>query len=405
MPSVLIIALLAPAAWAQTNSTQTLSSNRWLFVVDTSRVMQHRAEAIRQVAATLLANGMTGQMRRGDTVGIWTYDAELHAGKFPVHTWTPENSRVFARDVFGFLQAQKFEKESRLGQVVPSWNVVVSNSEILTIILISGGEEKIKGTPFDDAINDIYEGWRDQQEKGHMPFVTVLRAEHGRITNQRVNMPPWPLELPPLPQPQGAKKLAAPPSVVRPLIVTGRKSSLDETQDVARPAGINAPPAVLATNSSTAGTEKTSAVKEIKPVTAPESAAEIPKVTIAADSGAKAAEPTAQPAEKSGDRPVPTIAAPPKAETAAPAATKLETVATSSSARSNSEVAQSPTATGALEATTAASSGSFLQRNLIWIGALVLTGILSVLFWMILRRSRSTAPVSLITRSLDREKK
>jgi hypothetical protein len=57
-----------------------------------------------------------------------------------------------------------------------------------------------------------------------MPFVTVLRAEHGRITNQRVNMPPWPLELPPLPQPQGAKKLAAPPSVVRPLIVTGRKS-------------------------------------------------------------------------------------------------------------------------------------------------------------------------------------
>jgi sensor c-di-GMP phosphodiesterase-like protein len=102
---------------------------------------------------------------------------------------------------------------------------------------------------------------------------------------------------------------------------------------------------------------------------------------------------------------VATIAAPSKAETAAPAATKLETVATSSSARSNSEVAQSPTATGALEATTAASSGSFLQRNLIWIGALVLAGILSVLFWMILRRSRSTAPVSLITRSLDREKK
>jgi hypothetical protein len=405
VPAILTAALLAPAALAQTNSTQSLSSNRWLFVVDTSRVMQHRAEPIRQIAATLLANGMNGQMRRGDTVGLWTYDAELHAGKFPVHTWTPENSRAFARDVLGFLQTQKFEKESRLGQVVPRWNIVVSNSAILTIILISGGEEKIKGTPFDDAINDIYEGWRDQQEKAHMPFVTFLRAEHGRITNQKVNMPPWPLELPPLFQPQVHGKTAAPPSTVPPLIVTGRKSSLDQTQDVSRPAGVNAPPAVLATNSSTAGTEKTSAATEIKPSTAPENAAEIPKATIAADAGAKAAEPTTQPAEKSGERSVPTVASPPKSEIAAPAATKPETIATSSSARSNSAVAQSSTATGALEATTPAPSGSFLQRNLIWIGALVLGGIVSVLIWMMLRRSRSSAPISLITRSLDREKK
>jgi hypothetical protein len=193
--------------------------------------------------------------------------------------------------------------------------------------------------------------------------------------------------------------------VVRPLIVTGRKSSLDETQDVSRPAGINAPPAVLATNSSTAGPEKTSAATEIKPSTAPENAAEIPKATIAADAGAKGAEPTRQPAEKSGEQSVPTLASPPKSETAAPAATKPETVATTSSASSNSAVTRSSTATGALEATTAAPSGSFLQRNPIWIGALVLVGIVSVLIWMMLRRSRSTAPISLITRSLDREKK
>ena len=73
---------------------------------------------------------------------------------------------------------------------------VISDSKLLTVILISSGDWKIRGTPFDDRINGSYQQWRDQQQKARMPFVTVLRARNGQVGDYAVNTPPWPLQVP-----------------------------------------------------------------------------------------------------------------------------------------------------------------------------------------------------------------
>ncbi|MEY2429693.1 MAG: hypothetical protein QOJ40_2578 [Verrucomicrobiota bacterium] len=197
----LLLALSIPLRLpAQTNRPAVSGpSNRYLLIMDTSRAMQARADAAVQAAQDLLVSGMGGQLRQGDTIGVWTYDQELKAGKFPLQVWTPETHRAVGKRILQFLSEQKYEKRASLDKVLPAMQDLIKESKFITVILISDGGQKIHGTPFDDLINRFYKLWRAEQRAAHMPFVTVLRARDGVITDHTVNSAPWPIEVPPLP--------------------------------------------------------------------------------------------------------------------------------------------------------------------------------------------------------------
>ena len=46
--------------------------------------MQPRAGAVLKAVQDLLASGLSGQLRRGDSLGVWTFNEELSAGRFPL---------------------------------------------------------------------------------------------------------------------------------------------------------------------------------------------------------------------------------------------------------------------------------------------------------------------------------
>ncbi len=91
----LLVAIMAPsAAGAQANAAKApLSSNRWLLVVDTSRAMHRRSGAVLKAVEELLMSDLNGQLRRGDTLGLWTFNKDLYAGRFPLQTWSPEGKK------------------------------------------------------------------------------------------------------------------------------------------------------------------------------------------------------------------------------------------------------------------------------------------------------------------------
>src|SRR5438552_10022166 len=97
---------------AQTNTAAT--GNRFLFVVETSRSMQNRSEGTLRAIQQLLNSGMGGQLRRGDTLGIWTYNQELYAGRFRLQLWSPETHKSTVANVVNFLQHQTYEKKGSL---------------------------------------------------------------------------------------------------------------------------------------------------------------------------------------------------------------------------------------------------------------------------------------------------
>ena len=95
-------ALLATALWAawacvipvglaaaNTNSAPSRGeSDRYLLIVDTSAAMERNAENTPRIVGQLMASGMIGQARAGDTFGLWTYNEVLRTGDFPLQRWT-----------------------------------------------------------------------------------------------------------------------------------------------------------------------------------------------------------------------------------------------------------------------------------------------------------------------------
>ena len=325
--------------------------NRWLLIVETSRAMQPRAEAVAQIAANLVLSGMNGQVRPGDTLGLWTYNASLHRGEFQLQTWTADNTKAIAESVALFLSRQKFEGRPSRSQLFPAMNGVISNSEFITVILISSGGETFSGTPFDKAINEIHQQWQTRQEKARQPFLTMLRAQSGRIADFEVGRPPGPLEFPPLPlellvtnpvvqTPPAPKPVETlPPPVVPNLIVHGKKP-----EPVAEIISNPPPAVVLPTNLSVSVELKTN----------PPTALVISKAT-----------------------------------NESPAVINPATAALPSGSSTNPPMVTEQSA----------HSKSF------WIAGLIAAGAAAGLVWVLVRRSRSQTRVSLITRSLDRDNK
>jgi hypothetical protein len=394
-----LLMLSTTALDAQTTPTPA-PSNRYLLVVDTSRAMQTRAAGVQKAIQDLLATGMSGQMRRGDTLGVWTFNSELYKGLFPLQKWSPETKDEITLHVVSFLKEQKYEKRSNLDKVLPTLEQIIQGSEFITVILVSDGDEKIHGTPFDARINEFYGLWRDRQHKAQMPLLTVLRAGGGRITHFSMNTAPWPVEMPPLP-PEilalvEAEKIATrtPPKVqtstVPNLIISGKKIREEQAAKSGKesPAAV-APVSAMDTNppASVAGTEPPARVVE-PPLT--------PKT--ATPTGQNPAEPVPVPEPETASvepvKPVPndpsgTAPKPPDAQS---------TLSPSTQASSTTPAAPAPKTVAAMP------SGSFFSGKLIWIAGLILLGGAMGVVVLLLRRPRAAPPVSLITRSLEREK-
>jgi hypothetical protein len=287
-----VMALTPCPLLAQTNTAKApLPSNRYLLVVETSRSMQRRSDAVVQTVQHLLKSGFGGQLRRGDTLGIWTYNESLHVGRFPLQKWSPERQQDVTLHTIAFLKGQKYEKQASIDKVLPSLSGVIKASPLITVILISSADETIRGTPFDARINAFYQEWHDEQQKARRPFVTVLRGQDGQLADFTVNAPPWPVQMPLLPQeaknadtvqnklPEAGR--AAPPPTTPPLIISGKKAQ-PEPAPVPKPeplgANVQAPaPAPEATSGSKSPTiNQTGPATQPAQIVKPEAAPPVP---------------------------------------------------------------------------------------------------------------------------------
>ena len=463
---LLVAGLASSSLQAQTNTAKNSPpSDRCLIIVETSKSMQRRADAVLGVVQDILKSGLNGQLQRGDTLGVWTFNENLYAGRFPLQAWSAQAQKDITSRTLTFLKAQKYEKQARFDKVLAALGRVIKDSEVITVILITSGDDRIQGTPFDGRINEYYQQWREQQQKERMPFVTVLRGKRGQLADYVVNTPPWPLQLPLLASevkkvetPQGNLAEAArktPPPAVPPLIISGKKPQSEQAPaPKPEPAVTKAetPPAL-------AGAAITNEPVKAKP---PETAA--PPVEVAKTEPPPPA--PVMPATESAPKqaPAPTPAAPPKTETAsapeakpvepapskpepappppaptptpepipleqpkpspapqmttnsAPAAVAVPVDApavaagagvTQPAPPATSSLAPRPSSlpTPPVQNATAVPAGTITSHQTIWIAGLVFAIVAAASALVLIRRSRAAPQGSLITRSFEREKK
>lgn len=201
------VALLVSPLAAQ-EAAQPLPPGRFLFLVDTSLSMRGRAAGTVQTLESLLASDLDGRLRPGDTLGLWTFNESVYAGRFPLQTWSPAQRTNVAANVVEFVRQQRYAKKTDLDKVLALALPLVRESPAITLILFTDGDEPLRGTPFDDAINAVFREHRREQSRARTPFVTVLRAEGGRLVNHVVGQPQWHFDIPLLPSEQAAMEAA-----------------------------------------------------------------------------------------------------------------------------------------------------------------------------------------------------
>ncbi len=380
-----LCALLTPASFGQ-------SSNRWLFIYETSSSMRARSKAVEDVTHDLLSTGMHGQVQKGDTIGIWTFSDKLRAGDAPLQIWSPESGPTITQHTIQFLRAQQYGKSGSVNGAITNMARVVGGSDIITVFLFTDSEGVINGTPFDDTINQYYKDNYKDLKKADMPMVTVFRGERGYITTNTLNLAPWPVEIPPLPfrappkpvvKPHVEPTKPPPPPMAAPIILDGRKPESTPPAENNSPAPNTAP--------------RSEAPVSAPPVAAnPESPTSAPAVVISAGTGA------VEVPRSSGAMAAAPVQNPPAA---------TETAAANQSPSSSNTIAVAstqPPASGATpgahsEIQTAASAPApslFSPRNIL-IVSVAFTVLVIGLLVLSARNSRSQA--SLITRSFDRE--
>jgi len=229
-----------------------------------------------------------------------------------------------------------------------------------------------------------------------MPFVTILRAQDGRIAAYSVTSAPWPPDVPELPErrivhsnptPAVSPPTQAPAPAAQPLFFSGKKSKPDLAPKTPDSSSSVAPGSV--------------------PLPAPERAGSADKPVIPQeplDPGHATTGQTISPANQ------PFATADPKAapQQAVPIQPVETAIAQPASSPPGSNAGGAPTASTASKpppGVEAVASQNSFNAMWLWLALLVLLGAISGLCLLWVRRSRAVPQASLITKSLDREKK
>ena len=254
-PLIFCAGILASAIFSSSAREQTApAGDRYLIIVETAKAMKPAIQATRQCVQDLLATGLNGKLRTGDTLGLWTYNNNLHTGEFPMQVWNPARTNEIAGRVDAFLKQQRCRDIAWNSDMLAALFQVIANSDGITVLIFSDGAQPLQGTPFDAVINQVYAKHRDELRAAKIPFVTVLQARGGKIVNGIVNPGRSPVnipKLPPAPKPAPAvvKDKPAPP-VPAPVKTNASLivdySSSNTVPVVALPATNLPPPPVLA---------------------------------------------------------------------------------------------------------------------------------------------------------------
>ncbi len=285
-------ATLAGLAFGFSAQSQ-VTANRYLFIVETAKAMKPQMPAVRQCLRELLGAGLGGQIRAGDTLGFWTYDADLHTGAFPLQVWGPSNQNEIIKNVDDFLNQLRLRNEAQIAPVLPPMLQVVKNSDTITVLIFSDGLQPLQGTPFDLVINKIYGEHAAELRAAKIPFLTILQARGGKIVNCVINPANGPINIPKLaavvalPMPRTAPVTSLPAPVV---VKTNASLILDYSKTKPMPARNSSVNSAMPILVPTTGSPSAPALGVL-----PESNLALPKVTSDNPS------PAIVPAMKTGD--------------------------------------------------------------------------------------------------------
>ncbi len=214
----LALATLVSGSRAAAQSTME-PPQRWLLIFDTSVTMKSWLPATSTEVQDVFISSMSGQLREGDSVGVWTFNKQLRTGDYPLIPWVPSQASAEASDLTSFLDRAHYLSSTHFAVLGPALKQVIAHSRRLNIVIFCDGLDDMKLTPYDAGINQTFKQLKEMHKKSQQPFVVVMRTQEGQFVGATVNLPPGNLDFPafpPLPVYVDAVPTNAPPVVSAP---------------------------------------------------------------------------------------------------------------------------------------------------------------------------------------------
>lgn len=190
------------------------NGERFLFIVDMSSDMEDLQPAVENAIYELIGGGIFGQMRTGDTFGIWTFNDEPYTGRFTMKVWDQKRAIQQGTVAAAFLSGQNYEKSSDLKEVIKQVKSVVHSVSNVNVLIISDGRSSLSGTPLDKVVNADYKARKSDRRRAKKPFITSLVAREGWFVSHQVAIAGELLRLPERRQPPAPPKPAKPETQV-----------------------------------------------------------------------------------------------------------------------------------------------------------------------------------------------
>lgn len=252
-PAAAALALLFFAAQIFAQPAQPAQPGRYLFIFETSPTLKRALPSVEKTLDMIFFDSLRGHLQDGDEIGIWTVDDKLHAGQFPLTSWSAAGASAFTERVKDFLHQQSYSTSGNLGALTSSLGHVAESSDRLTVFIFCDGQSPLTGTQFDFGVNQIFKEAAAAQKKARQPFIVVLRAQLGKFVAATATLSPNTLnvpDFPPLPPPPAPVVVVSTNKIIRPapavtpsLIIVGTNVSTDPSVTAAYDK-TNAPPAV-----------------------------------------------------------------------------------------------------------------------------------------------------------------
>lgn len=172
------------------------NGERFLFIVDLSEDMEDLQAANESALYELIGGGIFGQMRTGDTFGVWTFNSEAYPGRFSMKVWDQKRAIQQGTVAAAFISSQNYEKSSNIKEVMKQLKPVIHSVSNVNILLVSDGSSGMSGTPLDKAINADYKSRKSDRRRAKKPFITSLVVREGWIVSHQVVIAGEPIRLP-----------------------------------------------------------------------------------------------------------------------------------------------------------------------------------------------------------------
>ncbi|HEX7654003.1 MAG TPA: hypothetical protein VF607_10880, partial [Verrucomicrobiae bacterium] len=234
---------------------------RWLIVVENSAAMKSRLPSVDTVLKNLVMSDFGGNLRAGDSVGVWTFSDSLVTGKFPLTTWDPALAPGFMTNLLGYVDRLNYSGSPKFASLQPRLDQVIANSERLSVIILCSGTDSIHWTPYDDGLNDTLKQMADERKKLKQPFVLVLRTQQGKYAGATLNFPPQPANFPPFPKLPRELKAAAEKAAVQAAQAAAAATAVKTTNPPPLMVPAGAPPLIIV------GTKVSTNVHDVPKVT------------------------------------------------------------------------------------------------------------------------------------------